>query len=113
MKKRSQPKNHPPLRDLPPGIRVGAGCLFLYPLHPFAGVSDPGVKPHYVQVSRIRDLTLDPLEPEEVEAEPLLMRSRWQVFGIEVETGAPVSFFDEYMQAIHPIDVLAPMAIGV
>lgn len=112
-RKKSARRNQPPLRELPSQIRVGGCCLFLYPLHPFVGVSDPGVKPHCIQISRVRDLTLDPLEPSEVEAEPLLLRSRWQVFGIEVETGAAASFYDEYMQALHPVDDLAPIAIGV
>ncbi len=78
----------------------GEVIMFLYPKHPFTGVTGP-LEPHFGRVTDVRDLCEDRLSNLEIEENPTLVRSRFLITCVAPETGAMSTFFSDYMEQLQ------------
>lgn len=84
-------------------FETGRVCLFDYPRHNLHGVVST-CKRRRIQVTGVRDLMLNPLDPETAELQPLLRRCQWLITGIDLDKSAERSFYLESMSRIEWVD---------
>lgn len=78
----------------------GEVITFLYPKHPFHGVSGP-LEPHFGRVTEVRDLHVDLLSETEIDENPLLLRSRFLVTYVAPDNVHTSSCFTDFMRHLQ------------
>lgn len=73
-------------------IQPGATVAFSYPVSTLVGVP-PEYRRRRLIVQRVRDLWADPITPEEFFRRPFVRRSRWLVWGRDVDRGTMRQFY--------------------
>jgi hypothetical protein len=82
----------------------GRAYSFRYPRHNYRGVPCQ-LEVRCVLVTCLRDTRRDRLDPETLNLNPLLRRSRWLLIGEDLDKGAERSF---YVDSIHDLRPLVP-----